>query len=65
MNIRHLTIGLGIIFMLAAAPITISATPSAGEPTATLLATGLEGALGSTVGPDGALDERSAQEDNK
>ena len=55
MNIHHLTIGLGSLLMLAAAPIAISAPPSSGEPTATLLATGLEGASGSTIGPDGAL----------
>jgi hypothetical protein len=55
MNIRHLTIGLGILLMVAAAPIAISAPPSSGEPTATRLVTGLEELQGSAVGPGGAL----------
>jgi sugar lactone lactonase YvrE len=55
MNIRHLTISFGIILMFAAAPIAASAPPSSGEPNAVLLASGLEGASGSTLGPGGAL----------
>jgi hypothetical protein len=55
------SVGIGIVLMLAAALIAII-TPSAASaqspcegPTATLLVAGLEGATGSTVGPDGAL----------
>jgi hypothetical protein len=55
------SVGIGIVLMLAAALIAII-TPSAASaqrpcpaPTATQLVTGLEGAMGSTVGPDGAL----------
>jgi hypothetical protein len=56
------SVGIGIVLMLAAALIA-TITPSAGsvrtpceEPTATRLVTGLvEGAKGSTIGPDGAL----------
>jgi hypothetical protein len=55
------SVGIGIVLMLAAALIAMI-TPSAAtpprpceEPTATRLVTGLEGASGSTIGPDGAL----------
>jgi len=55
------SVGIGIVLMLAAALITMI-TPSAASvrtpcagPTATRLVTGLEGAMGSTIGPDGAL----------
>jgi hypothetical protein len=37
------------------APSAASAAPPFGEPSASLLVTGLQGAIGSTVGPDGAL----------
>jgi hypothetical protein len=61
MNARHLTVGIGIVLMLAGAliamitPSVASASPPSGGPKATLLITGLEGAIGSTIGPDGAL----------
>ena len=61
MNARHLTVGIGIVLLLAGAliamsmPSTASASPPSREPKATLLVTGLEGAVGSTIGPDGAL----------
>src|SRR5213078_601991 len=51
----------GIVLLLAAAliaiitPSAVSAPPPCEEPTATLLVTGLQGASGSTIGPDGAL----------
>ncbi|PYI96916.1 MAG: hypothetical protein DME98_10440 [Verrucomicrobia bacterium] len=55
------SVGIGIVLMLTAAVIAMI-TPSAASasspcpgPTATRLVTGLEGAMGSTVGPDGAL----------
>ena len=44
---------LALVVLLA--PVAASAAPSSPAPTATLLRAGLEGALGSTVGPDGAL----------
>jgi hypothetical protein len=53
--------GIGIALMLAAAliamitPSAASATPPCEGPTATRLVTGLQGATGSTIGPDGAL----------
>src|SRR4029450_4362602 len=55
------SVGIGIVLMLAAALIAIitpsgaSARPPCEGPTATRLVTGLEGASGSTIGPDGAL----------
>jgi sugar lactone lactonase YvrE len=61
MNVRHLTVGSSIVLMLAGAliamitPSAASASPPSGGPRATLLVTGLEGAIGSTIGPDGAL----------
>jgi hypothetical protein len=54
-------VGIGIVLMLAAAlaiiaPSAASARPPCEGPTATRLVTGLvEGAKGSTIGPDGAL----------
>jgi hypothetical protein len=52
--------GIGIVLMLAAAlaiitPSAVSAPPPCEGPTATRLVTGLQGASGSTIGPDGAL----------
>jgi hypothetical protein len=55
------SVGISIVLMLAAALIAIitaspaSARPPCEGPTATRLVTGLQGATGSTVGPDGAL----------
>ena len=55
------SVGIGIVLLLAAALIAIitpsaaSAAPPCEGPTATLLVTGLQGASGSTIGPDGAL----------
>jgi hypothetical protein len=56
------SVGIGIVLMLAAAliaiiaPSAVSARPPCEEPTATRLVTGLvDGAKGSTIGPDGAL----------
>src|SRR6476659_143838 len=55
------SVGIGIVVLSAAALLAIitptaasPASPCAG-PTATLLVTGLQGASGSTIGPDGAL----------
>jgi len=58
---KRLTKSVGIVLMLAAAVIAMitssaaSASSPCGEPAATRLVTGLEGAMGSTIGPDGAL----------
>ena len=55
------SVGIGIVLMLAAAVIAmitssaVSASSPRGGPTATRLVTGLEGAMGSTIGADGAL----------
>jgi hypothetical protein len=55
------TVGIGIVLMLAGSLIAMitpsaqSAPPPSGTPNATLLVTGLQGSIGSTVGPDGAL----------
>jgi hypothetical protein len=55
------TLGVGIVLLLAGSlivtipPSAESAKPPSGSPDAALLVKGLEGALGSTVGPDGAL----------
>src|SRR5882724_10056064 len=55
------SIGIGIVLLSTAALIgiimssAVSAPPPCEEQTATLLVTGLQGASGSTVGPDGAL----------
>src|SRR5882724_4742052 len=55
------SVGIGIVLLLAAALIAIitpsaaSAAPPCEGPTATRLVTGLQGATGSTIGPDGAL----------
>jgi hypothetical protein len=58
---RTESVGIGIVLMLAAALVAMitpsaasAASPCAG-PTATRLVTGLQGATGSTIGPDGAL----------
>jgi hypothetical protein len=54
-------VGIGILLLSAAALIAIitpsaaSARPPCEGPTATRLVTGLQGAMGSTIGPDGAL----------
>ena len=61
MNVRYLPVSIGIVLMLAGAmgamitPSMASTSPPSKEPKATLLVTGLEGATGSTIGPDGAL----------
>src|SRR6266581_2883455 len=47
--------GAIIVMMLAVGLVAASAAPPSGGPTATRLVTGLEGAMGSTIGPDGAL----------
>jgi hypothetical protein len=58
---RHLGFSIGILLMFIGlviamiAPSAQSAPPPAGTPNATLLVTGLQGTIGSTVGPDGAL----------
>src|SRR6266513_4280943 len=55
------SVGIGIVLLLAAAliviitPSAVSAPPPCEGPTATRLVTGLQGASGSTIGPDGAL----------
>jgi hypothetical protein len=54
------SVRIGIVVLLAAliaiiTPPAVSAPPPCEEPTATLLVTGLQGASGSTIGPDGAL----------
>src|SRR6266536_3600312 len=55
------SVGIGIVLVLTAAviamitPSVVSASSPCGGPTATRLVTGLEGAMGSTIGPDGAL----------
>ena len=55
------SVGIGVVLLLAAAligvitPSAVSFPPLCGEPTATPLVTGLQGAMGSTIGPDGAL----------
>jgi hypothetical protein len=47
--------GAIIVMMLAVGLVAASAAPPSGGPTATPLITGLQGASGSTIGPDGAL----------
>jgi hypothetical protein len=47
--------GAIIVMMLAVGLGAASATLPCAGPTATLLVTGLQGASGSTIGPDGAL----------
>src|SRR5438132_1403396 len=56
------SVGIGIVLLMLAAGLIAIITPSAASapppckgPTATLLVTGLQGATGSTIGPDGAL----------
>jgi hypothetical protein len=46
---------LAVTLTVVAMPSVARTAPPSGEPSPTLLATGLEGAIGSTVGPDGAL----------
>src|SRR5437667_12457630 len=46
---------LAVVLIAMITPWAATAGPRSGAPTATLLATGLEGGSGSTVGPDGAL----------
>jgi len=53
---RFLVSGLVLIALIATiAPPAQSAPPPLGTPQTTLLVTGLQGTIGSTVGPDGAL----------
>src|SRR5438067_8389545 len=47
--------GAIIVMMLAVGLVAASAAPPSGGPTATRLVTGLQGAMGSTIAPDGAL----------
>src|SRR6266480_1262880 len=47
--------GAIIVMILAVGLVAASAAPPSGGPTATQLVTGLQGAMGSTIGPDGAL----------
>src|SRR6266566_1518982 len=47
--------GAIIVMMLAVGLVAASAAQASGGPTATPLVTGLQGAMGSTIGPDGAL----------
>jgi hypothetical protein len=47
--------GAIIVMMLAVGLVAASAAQASGGPTATRLITGLQGAMGSTIGPDGAL----------
>src|SRR5438128_6476321 len=47
--------GAIVVMMLAVGLVAASAVLPFGGPTATQLVTGLEGAMGSTIGPDGAL----------
>src|SRR5881396_3788240 len=55
------SVGIGIVLLLAAAliaiitPSAVSASSPCHAPIATQLVTGLQGAMGSTIGPDGAL----------
>src|SRR5918996_1636839 len=50
---KLLLLSAAVISMIT--PSAASTPPPCGEPTAVLLATGLEGASGSTIGPGGAL----------
>src|SRR5436190_9625077 len=47
--------GAIIVMILAVGLVAASAAPPSGGPTATRLVTGLQSAMGSTIGPDGAL----------
>src|SRR5437667_7006174 len=55
------SVGISTMLMLTAAliamitPSAVSASPPCHAPIATRLVTGLQGAMGSTIGPDGAL----------
>src|SRR5215510_6401945 len=51
---RKLLLLVAVLIAMITPP-AASASPPSGGPTATLLVTGLEGAVGSTIGPDGAL----------
>jgi hypothetical protein len=53
-NLRTTTV-LSIVLTATVAPTTLSARPPAGTPQLTLLASGLQGSIGSTVGPGGDL----------
>ena len=46
---------LAAVLIAMITPSAASAAPPSGEPNAVLLATGLQGASGSTIGPGGAL----------
>ena len=50
MKRKPLSLAVTLIAMIM--PSAANATPPSGEPSPTLLVTGLEGATGSTVGPD-------------
>ncbi len=50
-----LTLLFAACFTALIAPLAVSAQPPAGQASAVLLVTGLEGGSGSTIGPDGAL----------
>jgi hypothetical protein len=49
-----IALALGCVLILAATTVVAAKNPS-GQPSITLLAEGLEGASGSTIGPEGAL----------
>ena len=51
---RRLMLFAAVLIAMISPP-AASAAPPSGEPTATLLVTGLQGASGSTIGPGGAL----------
>jgi DNA-binding beta-propeller fold protein YncE len=61
MNERRLTVGMVFVLLLTGsliatiAPSADCSPPPSGNPTASLLATGLQGGSGSTIGPDGAI----------
>ena len=53
-SVRKMLLLAAVLIVPITAP-AASASPACGEPTAAVLVTGLEGASGSTIGPDGAL----------
>jgi hypothetical protein len=60
MKARHFRFSIGMLMLVGLlvtmfAPSAQGAPPPSGTPNATLLVTGLQGTIGSTVGPDGAL----------
>lgn len=55
MKRKSLIIGLVLCLVLIPGNLAAAAPMPPAEPTATLLSSGLEGAMGSTIGPDGAL----------